>query len=248
MPIAEKGSKELAKPKWARDELILALDLYFRDKSAVGDPDHSAVLELSKVLNQLPIHQKDSLDADFRNPNGVSMKLSNFIRFDPSYSGAGLERGGQLEKTIWVEFTGDQDRLHSTANAIRENLGSITNQEEKYEDEDSTAEEGQILTRVHKTRERNQKLVLNKKDDVLTRTGKLACEACGFDFGVRYGSRGQGFAECHHLLPLCDLKPGIKTRIADLAILCANCHRMIHRKKPWLSLGDLKAILSTNST
>lgn len=238
----------MAKPKWARDELILALDLYFRDRSAIGSTTHAAVLELSKVLNQLPIHQKGSLDADFRNPNGVSMKLSNFIRLDSSYKGAGLIRGGNLEKTIWDEFAGDKDRLHSTAKAIRENMVSLTIQEAEFEDEDSTAVEGQVLTRVHKTRERDQKLVRKKKDAVLARTGKLACEACGFDFRVHYGSRGQGFAECHHLVPLCDLKPRKKTRIADLAILCANCHRMIHRKKPWLSLDNLNAILSTTSS
>jgi 5-methylcytosine-specific restriction protein A len=176
------------------------------------------------------------------------MKLSNFLRFDPSYSGTGLERGGNLEKTIWDEFAGDQNRLHSTANAIRENMATIENQDSKLQDDDLVAEEGQVLTRAHKIRERNQKIVKKKKDVVLARTGKLACEACGFDFKARYGSRGQGFAECHHLLPLCDLKPGIKTRIADLAILCANCHRMIHRNKPWLSLENLKAILSTTSS
>ena len=237
----------MANPKWARDELILALDLYFRENSARSEK-HPAVIELSEVLNKLPIPRAGSLDSDFRNANGVAMKLMNFRRFDPTYPGAGLERGGQLEETIWEEFAGDQDRLQSTAIAIRENIVSLTNQEIELDDEDSTAEEGQVLTRVHKIRERNQKLVRKKKDDVLERTGKLACEACEFDFGVHYGSRGQGFAECHHLLPLCDLNPGTKTRIADLAIVCANCHRMIHRKKPWLSLEQLKAILPATSS
>jgi 5-methylcytosine-specific restriction protein A len=26
-----------------------------------------------------------------------------------------------------------------------------------------------------------------------------------------------------------ELKPGQKTRTADLALVCANCHRMLHR-------------------
>ena len=86
----------MAKPNWSRDELILALDVYFREPSARGSKTHPAVLELSETLNQIPYHRKDSRDADFRNANGVGMKLSNFLRFDPEYSGEGLTRGSQL--------------------------------------------------------------------------------------------------------------------------------------------------------
>ena len=38
---------------------------------------------------------------------------------------------------------------------------------------------------------------------------------------------GKGFAECHHVVPLADLGRQKRTRLEDLAIVCANCHRMI---------------------
>jgi len=61
--------------------------------------------------------------------------------------------------------------------------------------------------------------------------GRLFCEVprCGFDFERVYGELGAGFAEVHHLRPLSELRRPVSTTLADLAVVCANCHRMIHR-------------------
>jgi 5-methylcytosine-specific restriction enzyme A len=61
--------------------------------------------------------------------------------------------------------------------------------------------------------------------------GKLICEVqhCGFDFAEQYGALGEGYAQVHHLLPLGKSpKDGRETKLKDLAIVCANCHVMIH--------------------
>lgn len=78
---------------------------------------------------------------------------------------------------------------------------------------------------------------------MLKDTGALRCEACGFDFEEAYGEVGKGFAECHHTRPVSELRPDQGTRLADLAILCANCHRMLHRRRPWLSAEGLAALV-----
>jgi hypothetical protein len=60
---------------------------------------------------------------------------------------------------------------------------------------------------------------------------RLICEVpgCGFDFFERYGEIGSGYAQVHHLRPLAKAdKHGQKTRLKDLAVVCANCHSMIH--------------------
>jgi predicted HNH restriction endonuclease len=75
--------------------------------------------------------------------------------------------------------------------------------------------------------------------------GALACEACGFDFEVTYGERGKEFIECHHVRPLSELKPGDKTSVDDLALVCSNCHRMIHVRRPWLTIEQLKQLITT---
>lgn len=62
--------------------------------------------------------------------------------------------------------------------------------------------------------------------------GRLRCQVpgCGFDFVDRYGALGSGYAEVHHLKPLASLDAlGGTVRLSDLAIVCSNCHAMIHR-------------------
>jgi len=61
----------------------------------------------------------------------------------------------------------------------------------------------------------------------------LSCAVCGFDFGEVYGKWGEGFAEVHHREPLGDGGSGKRETDprTDLVVLCANCHRMVHRSK-----------------
>lgn len=71
------------------------------------------------------------------------------------------------------------------------------------------------------------------------------CAVCDWDFGSIYGEWGEGFAEVHHLDPLGET-PGERETDpkSDLAVLCANCHRMVHRKKGTaLTIKELKSKL-----
>lgn len=232
-------------PTWVRDELILALDLYFRVNPLHTSEQNPEILALSKVLNALPIHAERPERDVFRNPNGVYMKLCNFLRFDPSYKGKGLTRGGKEEEAVWNEFGQDIDRLNRTSDAIRAGATSITAQEvfTEVSSQDEEFAEGRILTALHKRRERSPTLVRKKKAEVFRREGTLACEVCDFDFQARYGMLGTGFVECHHKAPLSSLKERVQTRLIDIAIVCANCHRMLHRSRPMFSIDDLKALL-----
>ncbi len=103
--------------------------------------------------------------------------------------------------------------------------------------------EGNLLAKSHIVRERNRKLVQKKKKSVLQKTGRLVCEACGFDFAEKYGKRGEGVIECHHTKPLRDLKPRSTTRLSDLVLLCSNCHSMIHAKQPWLEVKEIVRLI-----
>lgn len=229
-------------PPWARDELILALDLYFRVNPLHTSEAHPEIQELSALLNALPIHADRPDQEVFRNPNGVYMKLCNYLRFDPSYSGSGLTRGGMAEGAIWDEFAGDKKRLRATADAIRALQRSISPAEVATEvpDLDEEASEGRILTALHRRRERSPVLARKKKAQVLKQLGALKCEVCGFDFADRYGDLGLGFAECHHRAPLATLAVQSRTKLSDLAIVCANCHRMIHRSRPMATVEELR--------
>jgi 5-methylcytosine-specific restriction protein A len=236
-------------PDWIRDEVILALDLYFKDKTAVGNDRHPEVIALSKFLNKLPLFPLELRTAKFRNPNGVGMKLANFQRFDPDYTGSGLVRGSHIEKEVWEDFYSDRQRLKKTVKAIHgvyatPNLPAEIQMEF---DEDQEAPEGRILTAVHRIRERSKALTKKKKAQAIAKTGKLECEACGFDFCITYGDAGSGFIECHHDIPVSSLNENSTTKLKDLRLVCSNCHRIIHKSKPWLSIETIRNIVNQNA-
>jgi predicted HNH restriction endonuclease len=90
--------------------------------------------------------------------------------------------------------------------------------------------EGRKSKYTHLRIERDPDVIRLKKSDVLKREGSLVCEICGFDYEETYGSFGKGFIEAHHLVPLSTLQgTPAKTSIADLIVICSNCHRMVHR-------------------
>lgn len=234
-------------PKWHRDEIILALDLYFRLDRGSIDRRNPKVIALSKELNLLPIvsHRPDA--ERFRNPNGVGMKLSNFLAIDPEYPGEGLSSYSNLDEAIFHEFANDREQLKTIADRIRSVLRNEPLRQSLLQIEDDTdvlpnrvAYEGEVLYRLHKLRERNKKLVADKKKAVLKVTGALACEVCGFDFELTYGNVGEGFIECHHIKPLAEYDAASPTRLGDLAVVCANCHRMLHRQSGVTTLEDLR--------
>jgi hypothetical protein len=71
------------------------------------------------------------------------------------------------------------------------------------------------------------------------------CAACRFDFGARYGSHGAGFIHVHHLKLLSELGDNYEIDpVKDLIPVCPNCHAMIHRRSPALTIDELKALLA----
>ncbi|POZ50052.1 HNH endonuclease [Methylovulum psychrotolerans] len=103
--------------------------------------------------------------------------------------------------------------------------------------------EGNPRLAAHLRRERNAALVKAKKESTQKATGKLCCEVCEFDFSVTYGKYGEGFCEVHHLKKLAKSDGVVKTELQDLAVVCSNCHRIIHRTEPMLNIADLVNIV-----
>ena len=238
-------------PDWSRDELILALDLFVARPESPPGPTADSVIELSRTLNQLHAILGTPASGTLRNANGVAMKLQNYRRFEPRADGSpsgGLQRGNRLEEEVWQNFRTAPDRLQQVAVAIRSRIqgeaaGALGGTADAILDGIEEAPEGRVLTLTHLRRERSRELVRSKKARVQKVVGRLACEACAFDFAAMYGDRGSGFIECHHTKAVETLLEDAKTHLDDLALLCANCHRMIHAKRPWLSVNDLRALI-----
>jgi 5-methylcytosine-specific restriction protein A len=81
------------------------------------------------------------------------------------------------------------------------------------------------------------------------------CQACGFDFERTYGEIGKNFIECVRLDPFSSRPEATSgessaTTLDRVAVLCANCRRMRHRRTPPLSVEDLRGLIekSTRAT
>jgi 5-methylcytosine-specific restriction protein A len=72
------------------------------------------------------------------------------------------------------------------------------------------------------------------------------CRACGFDFERAYGEIGKEFIHVHHIVPIATIRAAYRIdHIRDLIPVCPNCHALIHRTRPALSIDELRAIIAT---
>lgn len=67
------------------------------------------------------------------------------------------------------------------------------------------------------------------------------CQVCDFNFEKTYGEIGKGFIHVHHIVPVSKMGGEyVLNPIKDLIPLCPNCHAMVHKKEPPLTLDELK--------
>jgi 5-methylcytosine-specific restriction protein A len=231
-------------PVWVRDEVILACDLVAENNWQYLDAEDSPVIELSRLLQRLPFHSTEVRSDTFRNANEVARKTVDIATHHPDYKGAGT-KGGTMDKEVLLEFLDDPAGMHEIADALRHAIATDAVVQQlltPIDDEDDEVKEGRLLQRQHFVRERDKKLRAKKIADFLKTNPRVQCEVCTFDFEATYGERGHEFTEVHHVVPL-HASGETKTKVTDLILLCANCHRMIHRYTPWLTPEQLRGLL-----
>lgn len=105
-------------PKWTREEEIIALDYYFQIYHEGGNAS-DLIEEASRLMRIMP-NSKNASDAEtFRNVNGVSMRMGNFMSLDPTYEGQGLTSVGRQTIAVWEEFEGNRTKLSREAELLR---------------------------------------------------------------------------------------------------------------------------------
>jgi predicted HNH restriction endonuclease len=74
-----------------------------------------------------------------------------------------------------------------------------------------------------------------------------SCSVCDFNFGKVFGQFGEGFIHVHHLRPISEIAEEYNVDpVKDLRPVCPNCHAMIHRRSPPLSIEEIKGLLDTS--
>ncbi|MBD2189898.1 DUF4357 domain-containing protein [Pseudanabaena mucicola] len=108
----------------------------------------------------------------------------------------------------------------------------------KEENDELAFGEGKKVEQLHKLIERDKAVVDLAKKKAKERDPFLCCSVCGFSFLKKYG---EDFIEAHHIKPLSEITEEVETKVEDLAMVCSNCHRMLHRRKPWRSISELQS-------
>jgi predicted HNH restriction endonuclease len=103
--------------------------------------------------------------------------------------------------------------------------------------------EGKERFILHRKAERNSALVAEAKTQFLERDPHMCCEVCGYSFFLTFGEAGAGYIEAHHTVPVATMQPGHLSRVEDLAMVCSNCHIMLHRIDPLWTVEQLKRLL-----
>lgn len=218
-----------------REEVLLALEMYLRDGMATAEARQS----LSGYLRSWPVEHDLTENPTFRNEQAVRNKLYN-IQYLATEGRRGREKGGEVTQAVWEEFGADLAAVSRAATEVRLAFDEL--QATEHDDvADFEADESSITIRAHRTRERSRALVQRKREQVRSQTGRIACEACGFDSDAAWGVAG--IIECHHTKPVSELGPGETTHLADLRLVCPNCHRLVHSSRPWLDWEQVLTIV-----
>jgi 5-methylcytosine-specific restriction enzyme A len=227
-------------PNWSVDELMLALDLYLRTRGTMGyGKGTKEVVALSEELRSLRIFP-DAIRSNprFRNASGVALKLHNFESIDPEHEGDSMPHVGAGDVATWNQWAHRPGELAAAVALIRARGESDQAPDETGEEEEYEAPEGRILYREHRRYERDRKLVAEKKKSALKKTGRLACEVCDFESATAFGV--DGVIDVHHVMPLHKIGESVTT-LADLALVCPTCHRVIHKHSPFITPSELRA-------
>ncbi|MBA1245968.1 HNH endonuclease [Pseudomonas luteola] len=142
------------------------------------------------------------------------------------------------------------ESLGSTPYNKKRKFWTLDLEESDFKSHETSSEgfpEGKIVERRHLARERNSALISQAKEHFKRKNKRLFCEACNFDFEKAYGQRGFNFIEAHHTIPVSEMLPAQKTKISDIAMVCSNCHRILHRSRPWLTIAQLKNLISNET-
>lgn len=148
-----------------------------------------------------------------------------------------LDRGACVKKIDERSFRYVRDRLAAGGVApfdmphvVEDDLTAISVEE---------GHEGRRVGRFVNIYERRHRL-----REAAVRIHGVKCQACGFDFRAHYGRRGDGYIEVHHAKPVSSLRNRAVNPRLDMVVLCANCHRMVHRDPAQvLSLEDLRSLV-----
>ncbi len=189
------------------------------------------IIAKAKAHNAIPVSTTLWNKVNFRGiSQGNVCKIENISK---------VENHDILLQDIWNEFVPFFSSEFQNSASFTESIET----EIDNDDNSISVTEGRLRLITHYARERDRNIIKIKKEQAL-KNQNLKCEICSFSFIDKFGVE---FIECHHKTPIS--KSGVtETTLNDLGLVCANCHRMLHKQFSgiFLTMEKLKEKISTN--
>ena len=252
------GQGKWAEVPWAAvfDELVTntaqkgyyPVYLFREDMSGIYLSLNQGVTEVAKtykkdkkeILRVRAENYRSKIEVD----NGFNFEDIDLKISKKSISANSYQHGNIVSKFYSKENLPDETALQNDLNYLLKVYQElIFNDNEDYllleNSQNSQVTEKKSL-RFHYRVERNTSIIKKIKN-----IKGFTCECCGFNFKEKYGKLGEEFIEAHHLKPISQLDFGTLklNAIIDFAVLCSNCHRMIHRMEDPSDLTALRKLI-----
>lgn len=222
-----------------QSERVSILDLWFDNM----DADECGIFQELNPLEIMKseVGQRKRRAQSFYDVSKLAFQEIRDLRviiLDRKKGGEGNTSARMLDHSAWSVVQCDA----SGKILVRRGTNQSRTMSENSDPEILSFTEGEQRLAFVKHRKREWRLRQAKLDAFKTLNGRVFCEVptCGFDFGKVYGALGEGFAEVHHLDQL-SAAPliGRKITLDDLAVVCSNCHRMIHSGGACRTLAEI---------
>jgi 5-methylcytosine-specific restriction protein A len=156
---------------------------------------------------------------------------------------------GYGQSNIWYANKDSRSKIFKNGLVVQlekvineNNIDSTSNDEQKYF-------EGQLKSKVKEVFSMRRSAFARKKclEYYFPNNKNFKCILCGFDFEKQYGSMGVKFIEVHHIESHTTKSKIIGEHevnpIKDLIPICSNCHSIIHREKPAVTIERMAEII-----
>lgn len=222
--------------------MLVVLDLYLEHRRVLEENDPRAVAA-SDLLNRLPLHPEAGTPG-FRTPDAVVLRMAHYRSYDPSTAAKGMANAGRRAEQVWGRYADDPVTVRSLVRSIKAVAGGAGPEYEaarEKESDEGNVPEGRLIYRLHRQRERDAALRARKLKQLAKAGTRPSCEVCELVPEFVFGPGSSQVLECHHIRPL---RLGEReTGVADVVLLCANCHRAIHAKGLLVTITELRDAL-----
>jgi len=224
-------------------EVIEEVREQFQSTIRYRSVSHMRVRAVASVARQRRIKKQTVLDKFIRQLQPDIKVAADFDKLLEDW----LVHDSDRLKNIILKYTSDRQDVELVNKAFYRapEPDILLAQEFGYDPNEETFKEGKLQLRLHLTKERNRRLVIRVKEMWNRKqNGRVRCSVCLFSFPETYGEVGESFIEAHHTQPTSSLTPDTIVSMDDLVPVCSNCHSMLHRHRPWLTVEQLRTIVS----